>query len=96
MTVVGLLRYFDGFGAEGRRVGLLASSFILNQDMLLNSEASLSLPRVSDISRNYLVYLPDVDQRDGWSDALFKCDILAVADPPQTHLGEENQAVIVR
>lgn len=96
MTVVGLLRYFDGFGAEGRRVGLLASSFILNQDMLLNSEASLSLPRVSDISRNYLVYLPDVDQRDGWSDALFKCDILAVADPPQTHLGEENQAVMVR
>ena len=95
MTVVGLLRYLDGFGAEGRRVGLLASSFILNQDMLLNSEASLSLPRVSDILRNYLVYLPDVDQRDGWSDALFKCDILAVADPPQTHLGEENQAVVV-
>lgn len=95
MTVVGLLRYLDGFGAEGRRVGLLASSFILNQDMLLNSDASLSLPRVSDISRNYLVYLPDVDQRDGWSDALFRCDIIAVADPPQTHLGKENQAVVV-
>ena len=96
MTVVGLLRYLDSLGAKGLHVGLLASSFILNQDMLLNSEASLSLPRVSDISRNYLVYLPDVDQRDGWSDALFKCDILAVADPPQAHLGEENQAVMVR
>ena len=91
-----MIRYLDSLGAKGLHVGLLASSFILNQDMLLNSEASLSLPRVSDISRNYLVYLPDVDQRDGWSDALFKCDILAVADPPQTHLGEENQAVVVR
>lgn len=95
LTVVELLRYLDGFGEEGKRVGLLASSFILNQDILLNSEASLSLPRVSDISRNYLVYLPDVDQRDGWSDALFDCDIIAVADPPQTHLGEENQEVVV-
>lgn len=96
MTVVGLLRYLDSLGAKGLHVGLLASSFTLNQDMLLNSEASLSLPRVSDTPRSYLVYLPDVDQRDGWSDALFKCDILAVADPPQTHLGEENQAVVVR
>ena len=96
MTVVGLLRYLDSLGAKGLHVGLLASSFTLNQDMLLNSEASLSLPRVSDTPRSYLFYLPDVDQRDGWSDALFKCDILAVADPPQTHLGEENQAVVVR
>ena len=95
ITVVGLLRYLDSLGAKGLHVGLLASSFTLNQDMLLNSEASLSLPRVSDTPRSYLVYLPDVDQRDGWSDALFKCDILAVADPPQTHLGEENQAVMV-
>lgn len=96
MTVVGLLRYLDSLGAKGLHVGLLASSFTLNQDMLLNSEASLSLPRVSDTPRSYLVYLPDMDQRDGWSDALFRCDILAVADPPQTHLGEENQAVMVR
>ena len=95
ITVVGLLRYLDSLGAKGLHVGILASSFTLNQDMLLNSEASLSLPRVSDTPRSYLVYLPDVDQRDGWSDALFKCDILAVADPPQTHLGEENQAVVV-
>ena len=95
MTVVELLRRLDEFGAEGKRVGLLASSFVLNQDMLLNSEASLSLPRVSDVPRSYLVYLPDVDLRDGWSDALFECDIIAVADPPQTHLGEDNQAVVV-
>ena len=91
-----MIRYLDSLGAKGLHVGLLASSFTLNQDMLLNSEASLSLPRVSDTPRSYLVYLPDVDQRDGWSDALFKCDILAVADPPQTHLGEANQAVMVR
>lgn len=91
-----MIRYLDSLGAKGPHVARLASSFTLNQDMLLNSEASLSLPRVSDTPRSYLVYLPDVDQRDGWSDALFKCDILAVADPPQTHLGEENQAVMVR
>ena len=41
MTVVGLLRYLDSLGAKGLHVALLASSLTLNQDMLLNSEASL-------------------------------------------------------
>lgn len=93
--VVALIRRLDEFGAEGKIVGLLASSLGLNSDTLYNAEASLSLPRVSDVDRNaYLAYLPQVDQRDGWWDTLFYCDILVVADPVQLHLGEENQAVV--
>ena len=35
-----------------------------------------------------------MDQRDGWWDNLFYCDLLVVADPVQLHLGAENQAVV--
>ncbi len=93
-TIVDLMRRLDEYGESGDRVGILASSFILNEDILLNAEASLSLPRVSDVDRGYLVVLPAVDQRDGWSDTLLTCDVLVVADPIQLHLGEENQAVV--
>ena len=93
--MVALMRRLDGYGAEGKTVGLLASSFVLNWDILMNAEASLSLPRVSDVDRNaYFLSLPQVDQRDGWSDTIFACDVLVVTDPIQLHLGEENQAVV--
>lgn len=95
MDVVELLRYMDQqFGAQGETVGLLSSSFTLNLSMLRYSEDSLSLPRVSDVDRSYLIDLAAVDQRDGFSAHLYDCDILAVADPIQLHLGEENQQVV--
>ena len=53
-----------------------------------------TLPDISDTDRRYLAILPAVDQRDGWSDAVFWCDIFVVADPVQLHLGRENQAVV--
>lgn len=93
-TIVDLMRCLDTFGAQGQRVGVLASSFVINQDILVNAEDSLSLPRVSETSRSYLVSIPAVDQRDGWSNNIFSCDIIAVADPVQLHLGRENQAVV--
>lgn len=92
--MVALVRRLDEFGAAGKRVGLLASSFLLNTSALRNAEDSLNLKRISDVDRSYLVELPGVDQRDGFGDVLYTCDILAVADPIQLHLGEENQQVV--
>ena len=92
--VVGLLRRLDEFGAEGKQVGLLASSFTLNASLLRYAEDSLNAGRVSDVDRSYLATLSEVDSRDGLSGALYACEILAVADPIQLHLGRENQQAI--
>ena len=93
--IVDLVRRLDEFGAAGKKVGVLSSSFTLNQSVLENAEDSLNLPRVSDVDReSYLVNLAAVDQRDGFWDSIYTCDILAVADPIQLHLGEENQQVV--
>ncbi len=92
--IVDLIRRLDRLGEEGLTVGVLASSMILNDEILRNAEASLSLPRVSEVGRDYLLYLPAVDRRDGFGEVLFRCDAFAVADPIQLHLGEENQAVV--
>ncbi|NCE64788.1 hypothetical protein D1159_09350 [Pseudoflavonifractor sp. 524-17] len=94
MDLVALVRRLDQFGAQGKRVGLLSSSFRLNLSALVNAEDSLNLDRVSEVDRDYLINLPAVDQRDGFGSALYACDILAVADPIQLHLGEENQQVV--
>ena len=92
--LVELIRRLDQFGAEGKTVGLLASSFTLNSSALRYAEDSLNVGRVSDVDRSYLKELPAVDSRDGFGPALYACDILAVADPIQLHLGEENQQVV--
>ena len=92
--VVGLLRRLDEFGAEGKKVGLLSSSFTLNVSLLRYSEDSLGAGRVSDVDRSYLVTLSEVDSRDGVGPALYTCDILAVADPIQLHLGEDEQQAV--
>lgn len=93
--VVRLVRYLDeAVGEKGKTVGVLASSFILNDDILKKSEASLSLPRTSDVPRDYILTLPAVDSRDSFPGALFDCDYLLVANPVQLHLGEENQKVV--
>ncbi len=92
--IVNLIRRLDQLGEEGYTVGVLASSLILNDEILRNAEASLSLPRISEVSRDYLLYLPAVDQRDGFSDVIFHCDAFVVADPIQLHLGEDNQSVV--
>lgn len=66
-TIVALMRRLDEFGEAGKQVGVLASSFNINDEILRNAEASLSLSRVSAVNRDeYLVVLPQVDQRDGW------------------------------
>lgn len=92
-TYVSIVRRLDEVAADGATVGVLAASLELNTNLLGNTLASLSLPG-GDAPRSYLVYLPEVDQRDGWKDLVFSCDYLLVADPVQVHLGLENEQVI--
>jgi hypothetical protein len=95
-TLVSIVRYLDQIvGAQGKTVGILASSFALNKDQLLNAEASLGLGRISDVDRSYIAWLPEVDSRDEFPGNLFYCDYYLVADPVQLHLGEGNQECIM-
>lgn len=94
-TAVKLIRYLDeAVGSKGKTAGILASSFQLNYDILINAEASLNLERVSNVNRSYLIPLPAVDSRDAFPGELFKCDYLLVADPIQLHLGKGKQKVV--
>ena len=94
-SIVDIIRYLDAVvGGANKTVGVLASSFTLNSDILLNAEASLGYDRVSDIDRNYLAWLPEVDSRDRFPGGLFDCDYLLVADPVQLHLGYNKQTSI--
>lgn len=93
---VRIVRYLDeAVGGQGKTLGVLASSFHMNNDILMNAEASLNLERVSDVNRScYLISLPAVDSRDAFPGELFKCDYFLVADPIQLHLGKEKQQVV--
>lgn len=93
--IVKIVRYLDeAAGSKGKTVGVLASSFILNNEILANAENSLNMPRISDVDRSYLLQLPAVDSRDAFPGALFDCDYLLVAEPIQLHLGSEKQQVV--
>ena len=46
---------------DGDTLGVLASSFTLNEDILINAEPSLGVKSIRD---NYIVSLPQVDSRD--------------------------------
>ncbi len=93
--IIELVRYLDATaGAYGKTVGVLASSFTLNVDILLNAEVSIGTPRISDIDRSYLLRMPEVDGRDPLPGALFQSDFLLVANPVQLHLGTAKQQSI--
>lgn len=92
---VRIVRYLDeAVGRQGKTLGVLASSFHMNYDILMNAEASLNLKRVSDVNRSYMIPLPAVDSRDAFPGELFNCDYFLVADPIQLHLGKEKQQVV--
>jgi hypothetical protein len=93
--IVKIIRYLDKeVGKNRKTVGILACSFLINRDILVNAEASLNLKRVSAVPRNYLLELPAVDSRDPFPGMLFECDFLLVGDPIQLHLGKEKQQVV--
>lgn len=91
--LVALADFVDGLSVEGQvSAAVVASSFLLNSDTLLNLRPSLSLPAPDRTTR--LIYMSSVDKRDGFSWNVLEADYLVVGDPVQVHLGEENQRVV--
>ncbi len=87
-----MLKYtLDSVVEEGKTLGVLASSFTLNEDILRNIEPSLGLESSRE---NYIYPLPQVDSRDTDMTALYNVNYMLVATPAQTHLAPENQKVV--
>lgn len=83
----------DTLVPEGKNLGVLASSFIINESILKNVESSLG----EDSARtDYIVSLPQVDSRDRNMSAFYDVNYILEASPAQTHLGEGKQTVVER
>ncbi len=76
---------------DGQTLGVLSSSFVLNEDILRNVEPSLGL---KSNRTDYFCTIPQVDSRDTDMTALYNVNYMLVATPAQTHLAPENQKVI--
>jgi hypothetical protein len=72
----------------------LASSFVLNADLLAKTEASLNFLTPLERSKN-IAYLPDVDKRDGKPYNIVYVKYIVIALPIQTHLDPKDQLSVV-
>lgn len=81
----------DNVIGEGETLGVLSSSFVLNEDILRNVEPSLGL---KSNRTDYFRTLPQVDSRDTDMTQLYNVNYMLVATPAQTHLAPGNQKVI--
>lgn len=91
MEMLNLKQRLDTVICEGETLGVLSSSFVLNEDVLRNAEPSLGYKKQRE---DYIVSLPQVDSRD--SDIRIYGDlnyVLAVT-PPQTHLADGEQRIV--
>ena len=94
-SLAALVAFLDReVGFRGKHVGVLASSFSLNKDLLLNTDLSLGIEPPAGIDRRYLAWLPEVDSRDAFPGSLPYCDYYLVADPIQLHLGVGKQECV--
>lgn len=91
--ILALKRKLDTTVYEGDTLGVLASSFTLNEDILKNVEPSLGVKPIRD---NYIVSLPQVDSRDRDLTPLYTVNYVLVAIPAQTHLAEEVRRLLPR
>lgn len=93
--ILHLVWYLDkAVGTGGKRLGVLASSLKLNIDILKNAESSLKRTSTASASRDYLIWLPEIDSRDSFPGHLFDCDYLLVTDPIQLSLGPGSQRCV--
>jgi hypothetical protein len=86
-----LKKRLDTIVGEDETLGVLASSFTINEDTLRNVEPSLG---VKSTRSDYIVSLPQVDSRDRDLSALYNVDYVLVVSPAQTHLASGSQTVI--
>ena len=89
--ILALKQKLDQTVPDGDKLGVLASSFTLNEDILKNVEASLG---VKQTRKDYIVSLPQVDSRDRDLSALYSVNYVLAAYPAQTHLASGSQTVL--
>ncbi|MCC8169268.1 MAG: glycosyltransferase family 39 protein, partial [Oscillospiraceae bacterium] len=89
--ILSLKTTLDGVIGEGEKMGVLASSFKLNEDILKNVEPSLN---ISGERSEYIVAMPQVDSRDTDLTDLYGVDYMLVAYPAQPHLADGKQTVV--
>ena len=75
-------------------VAVLASSFVINADILAKTEASLNFLVPLERSKN-IAYLPEVDKRDGKPYNIVYVSYIVTAAPIQTHLDPKDQLAVV-
>lgn len=91
--VVQVKRKLDEYIPEGAECRIMASSFLINDSILRNAEASLDLKETRDGS--YIAALPCVDSRDkDRLDEIYYADYILVAFPAQTYLEPGSQTII--
>ena len=92
--LVALRAYVDGLSAQGqKRAAIIASSFVFNTSIYEYTYRSMGIPE-PDAPHTEIIYFSSVDKRDAFSWNVLTADYLVVADPVQTHLGEENQHLV--
>lgn len=90
-AILALKQKLDTTVYDGDTLGVLASSFVLNEDILKNVQPSLGVKQIRD---NYIVSLPQVDSRDRDLSALYNVNYVLAAFPAQTHLASGSQTVV--
>lgn len=73
------------------RLGVNASSFVINADILKNVQPSLG---EYDFGGGYIEELPCVDSRDRDMNRFYDVDYILTASPVQVHLGEDKQKIV--
>lgn len=84
-----MANYIDSRAKDDEGVYVLASSFIMNWDILRN----VDMPDVRNAVRT-IVFTHDVDLRDGFPDYFYDASYIVVCDPIQYHLRPEDQRTI--
>lgn len=91
--LLGIKTTLDKKIPEGKKCGVLASSFTINSSILTNVVPSLNMRE--DRTDSYIVGLPEVDSRDWWRlNEIYECDYILAAIPAQTHLAPNEQTII--
>ncbi|MCL2239412.1 MAG: hypothetical protein FWC07_05620 [Defluviitaleaceae bacterium] len=84
----------DFIAPKAGKVAVLASSYVLNSDLLAMVRASFHPLHPMDTAYN-IIHTAQVDRRDGLPLALADIHYIVVAYPPQTHLDPAEQQVVV-
>jgi hypothetical protein len=94
--ILALKQYLDQTVPKDQHAGILASSFVLNEDILRNVQASLNVKNAggTEADSKYIINLPAVDSRDHDIAALYWVEYMVVATPAQTHLPEGSQRLV--